>query len=115
MSYGSSYPGLRHPKGESAQSARDRRRLAREALDRQSSDHVRSRSHGRCELPGCRQTAAHVHHLLGGHGRRAHGESVLAKNKVHLCVDHHRAIHDHRIRVWWDNKHDRFGTLRVEV
>jgi hypothetical protein len=34
-----------------------------------------------------------VHHKLGGHGVRGRGPSALPENKLHLCLECHKAEH----------------------
>ena len=57
-----------------------------------------------------------VHHFLGGNGRRGRvsEESHLAKNKAHVCFEDHQLITEKKIRLWWRDIRDRFGTLEVE-
>jgi len=62
------------------------------AVDRKESEKVKQRSNGVCERCD-RQRAVHVHHMVGGRGRRGRGVSALAQNKVHLCAGCHEAIH----------------------
>ncbi len=111
--YGSSYSGLEFAKPEPRPVAKSKRQAIQRLIDERESALVRRRSRGVCELPGCREKAEHVHHLLGGNGRRGRGESAQASHKVHICSEDHRQIHDHRIRLSWDES-DPFGTLRVQ-
>lgn len=64
--------------------------------DEEESAKVRKRSGGVCEVrvggTRCRRKAFHVHHHLGGNGRRGRGESALAKHKTHSCVTCHEQI-----------------------
>ena len=68
----------------------------RTGVDEAESDKVRKRSKGICEVTvdgtRCKRRAFHVHHQLGGNGRRGRGESALAKNKTHACVQCHEQI-----------------------
>ena len=82
-----------HPKPP-ATADRAARKRAQQALDRRESAEVRKRSIGRCEAvevitPGivmrCCGTAVHVHHMIGGRGRRGIGASALAIHKQHIC------------------------------
>ena len=85
------------PKGEPARAARAKRRMDRERIDRQETAKAKARSGGRCEGDcggeRCGRAAVEVHHVLGGNGRRARGDSALAANKLHLCRACHRRVH----------------------
>jgi hypothetical protein len=83
------------------------RKRAVVAIDEKESAKVRKRSEGRCEVrtwvmemlePRCRHLAAHVHHLIGGRGKRGIGDSALAENKVHCCVRCHTDIHAGKLK-----------------
>lgn len=86
---------------------RRKRKSRRMKPDRDSNAIVKERSGGRCETVWvhqyaqvgvgtvrCPNSAVHIHHKLGGHGVRGRGESALAENKLHLCLDCHKAAHD---------------------
>ena len=72
---------------------RRRAKRTRMAPDRKGSAAVRARSEGICEACG-EQRAVHVHHKIGGHGTRGRGPSALPENKLHLCLDCHKAAHE---------------------
>ena len=88
------------------------RRQVQAAIDRAESAAVRKSSDGICEIEWagdrmdfrCNRRAVHVHHELSGRGVRGIGPSALAANKVHVCAEHHDAIHAHRLvregRYW---------------
>lgn len=71
----------------------------RKRIDRLESAKVKVRSQGWCEVQShdgwdgkqyrhmhyCRERATQVHHMIGGHGKRAHGPSLLAEHKQHVC------------------------------
>ena len=90
---------LRHPK-PTATADRAARKRSMQALDRAESDIVRERSGGLCEVYvatlgvglRCFCRAVHVHHMIKGRGKRAVGESVLAKHKQHVCHQCHQDI-----------------------
>ena len=79
------------------------RKTAREKADKAESDKVKARSGGRCEMRvdravanlRCQRRAVHIHHMIGGWGKRARGISTLAANKLHLCNRCHSDIHAH--------------------
>ena len=90
---------IAQPKPRPRALEKDDRRKAIEARDRRESAKVKVRSGGQCEVRTgavrCTHRAAHIHHLLGGFGVRGLGDSALPKNKAHVCVDCHKAIHAH--------------------
>jgi len=99
-------PGLRFPKPRPAALERQDRRRERTTRDEAENMSVRARSGGRCEvtedllssdLPPrrCRRRAWHIHHMIGGWGRRARGPSILAEHKQHVCAECHEAITRH--------------------
>ena len=71
------------------------KRQADRARDKAENVKVVTRSGGRCEvrevvfrgyLPlRCPFWATQVHHMIGGHGKRARGISGLAEHKQHVC------------------------------
>lgn len=89
---------------------------------------VKARSGGQCEVREavamrlcalgavpvdvhrCRKTARHIHHLIGGIGKRGVRESALAQNKLHVCEADHELIHRHVLQVHWRDVNDRAGT-----
>ena len=96
------------PKHRPAALERKDRRNARKGQDLSENDKVRLRSGGRCELESydgpsdtwrriqrCERRAVHIHHKIGGWGKRARGSSILAENKLHLCVQCHADVHAH--------------------
>ena len=97
---------------------RQARRACQQARERQENISVTARSGGRCEvvLDGrrCRKAGREIHHLLGGHGRRGRGDSVLATHKVHTCVDHHRLMGLRWIEVTWTTLENPVETIRFE-
>lgn len=70
------------------------------ALDKAESKLVRERSGGRCEvweftcrmLLQCRRRAVHVHHMIGGRGKRGIGLSALKEHKQDVCEQCHLDI-----------------------
>ena len=90
---------LRFPKPRPAALERADRRAALVARDKAENVKVKARSGGRCEVVvagrRCPRRAVHVHHLLGGWGVRARGNSAFARAKVHVCVGCHGDIHAH--------------------
>ena len=97
---------------------RQARRACQQARERRENTTVRERSGGRCEVVldwrRCRRAGREVHHLLGGHGRRGRGDSVLATHKMHTCVDHHRLMGLRWIEVTWTTPENPMATIRFE-
>lgn len=86
-----------------AKAAPKRRSPAKRAslsADRKGSADCRKRSGGRCEAWNggdgwswrCHRAAVHVHHMIGGHGKRGIGISALAEHKQHVCEQCHLDI-----------------------
>src|SRR5688572_25466715 len=94
------------PKGKTKAELKAKRDALRMKVDRAESARVKERSCGRCEVVWlvksrqirCPFTAAHVHHLIFGRGKRGRGKSVLSEHKLHVCSGCHCAIHEHRLR-----------------
>ena len=90
------------PKGPTRAAMKAARDALREKMDRSESVKVKARSGGWCEvyvsaIGRCHRRAVDVHHMFGGRGVRAHGESALAVYKQHVCLEHHRMITSHRL------------------
>lgn len=94
---------LLHPKPRLPALLKQDRTRARHTADERENVKVRTRSHQRCErrelLAGvvvrCLNRACEINHLLGGHGRRAIGDSRKAIRKMHLCHRCHVQITNH--------------------
>lgn len=97
--------GLRFPKGRPASLERTDRRKARQSKDEAESAKVKARSGGRCEVEEhfgetlvtyrCQRRAVQVHHMIGGWGKRARGDSLNSEHKQHVCLGHHADITGH--------------------
>ena len=109
-------PDLAFPKPIPQFVERQQRRACQQARERLENANVRARSGGRCEVvlgeTRCRKAGREVHHLLGGHGRRGRGDSVLATHKVHTCLDHHRLMSLRWIEVTWATPENPMATIR---
>ena len=94
-------PGLKFPKGTTANVDRETRRRAFVARDRRESRKVKARSAGRCEVVidfvRCPRVAQHVHHMLKGIGQRGHGISALKYHKQFACPECHDLIERHDV------------------
>lgn len=102
------HPGLAFAKPAPRAVVRHQRKAAHEAETRRQDAIVKKRSGGRCEVsvgsralagPRCTGRAVHIHHILGGNGRRDRGLSQQNQWKLHLCTRCHTAIHDGRLVV----------------
>ena len=94
------------------------RRTALEARDELGNIQVKARSMGWCELhpwTHCGHRLAHIHHMLGGVGRRGVGDSALPQNKIAVCALCHHSIHSGDIVLQYHDETNRFRTLHVEV
>ncbi len=89
------------------------RRSALMSIDRAERKKCHQRSGGRCEVieaklkpessaiifQRCRGRASQNHHLLGGHGRRNIGDSILAEHRLDVCAVCHSEINAGVLRV----------------
>lgn len=85
--------------------------------DRAENAKARARAKGQCEvrqifsdglqrLPvRCPCKDMETHHLIGGIGRRNRGKSILAVNKLRVCLRHHAEITAHIMKPTTE-KHD---------
>ena len=118
MTTGSNARALAFPKPLPQMLEREQRRARQRARERVENATVRRRSGGRCEVvlggDRCRKAGREMHHLLGGHGRRGRGESVLATHKVHACVRHHRLMQLRWIRATWTTPDTPVETIQFQ-
>ena len=81
-------------------------KAAIEQMDMDENRKVKQRSGGRCEVQvigkaiiwRCPLRASHVHHLMGGIGRRNVGRSITAECKLHVCERCHEELHGHVLK-----------------
>lgn len=102
------YSALALPKGKPAKLQKEKRTKDRLDIDDEESKKVKERSGGQCEVKAfgqrsrivkrCQRRAFHVHHMIGGWGKRARGISVKAEHKQHVCADCHSDITAHVLR-----------------
>lgn len=59
---------------------------------------VKKRDKGRCVVPGCREAAQHMHHILF----RSRGGKWRSENVCSLCVRHHQMLHAGLIQISGD-------------
>lgn len=99
---------------------KDERSAHQLAVDIRENKIVKARSGGQCEVfivgeGRCQKPAHAIHHMLGGWGRRARGESALAIRKQHVCdgpKGHHRLITGHVLRRLPADASDAFALPR---
>jgi 5-methylcytosine-specific restriction endonuclease McrA len=56
---------------------------------------VKKRDKGRCVIPGCKEAAQHMHHIV----YRSHGGKWHSENICSLCVTHHQLVHAGLIQI----------------
>lgn len=120
----SAHPDLAFAKGRPKALRKKDRAKVKQAIEDVENAKVRERSKGQCEVrvvyqsmgndelvaSRCGRRAFHIHHLLGGIGRRGIKESALAENKLHVCEADHDLIHAHILQVHWRDVQDRAGS-----
>ena len=111
--------GLKFPKPRPAALDRADRRKALKAADEAENKKVRARSGGQCDVvieryaephdsdpfnrwcltfSRCGRRATQVHHMIGGWGKRARGNSKLAEHKQYCCNTCHKEITGHVLK-----------------
>ena len=84
------------PKGQKAiPEAKRARRLDRQQQERDCREIVRKRDKGKCRIPGCKERAEHLHHIL----YRSKGGKWKPENITSLCPSHHHMVHLGKIRI----------------
>lgn len=56
---------------------------------------VKARDKGRCVIPGCKDRAHHLHHIVF----RSRGGKWTTGNIASLCATHHSYVHAHVITI----------------
>jgi hypothetical protein len=83
--------GLGNPKPELRAVTKKRRAKLDARNERAAREIVRKRDGGKCRIPGCREQARHVHHII--FRSKSRGQRWNPANLVNLCPDHHRLVH----------------------
>lgn len=86
------------PKVKPGQSRAERRSSMRKdkaAQERACRAIVRKRDHGKCCVPGCKERAAHLHHIT----YRSKGGQFDPANICSLCPSHHQMVHLGKITI----------------
>ncbi len=71
------------------------KRLTKDEAERICRAAVKKRDHGKCVVPGCKETSAHLHHIV----YRSKGGKWKSENICSLCVAHHALVHAGRITI----------------
>jgi len=92
------------PKPEPRIIMKKRQKLDEAIRERLCRAAVKLRDHGKCVVPGCKEHAAHLHHIVyRSHSSKRKWESG---NCCSLCVAHHRLVHAKKIHISGDaNEH----------
>jgi 5-methylcytosine-specific restriction endonuclease McrA len=56
---------------------------------------VHKRDHGKCRVPGCKDKAEHLHHIV----YRSKGGKWRPENIASLCASHHHMVHLGKITI----------------
>ena len=59
--------------------------------ERAAREITRKRDKGKCRIPGCRERAVHLHHIV--YRSRSKARRFDPRNLVWLCAEHHRLQH----------------------
>lgn len=89
--------GLLFPKPTPRVVAKKRLKLADAKAERAAREIVRKRDHGKCGIPGCKEKAAHLHHIV--YRSKSRSRRWDPANLTSLCVDHHGLVHAGVIRI----------------
>lgn len=89
--------GLKFAKSEPRVLAKRRQRLTLAEQEREARIAVRKRDHGKCRIPGCKDRAEHLHHIVF----RSHSTRLKwrTENLCSLCPGHHGLVHAGQITI----------------
>lgn len=89
-------------KGRSRADLKEARLRLRKQQDEKENAKARKRAKGRCEIwidgVRCSNPDTQTHHMKGGNGTRARGDSILAERKQRCCWECHRLV-QHKTKV----------------
>jgi len=91
------YSVLKWSKGSPRVVEQRAKRLTLAEQERQARAIVRQRDHGKCKVPGCKDAATHLHHVV--YRSKSKRLKWAPENLVSLCAGHHGLIHAGRITV----------------
>ncbi len=87
--------GLAFPKPEPRVFKKKAKKLDLQSQERICREAVRKRDKGRCVVPGCKEKAHHMHHIV----YRSRGGKWRSENICSLCPAHHALVHAGVIRI----------------
>ncbi len=88
--------GLAFPKPEPRVFKKKAKKLDLQSQERICREAVRKRDKGRCVVPGCKEKAQHMHHIV----YRSRGGKWKPENICSLCAAHHGLVHAGRIQIY---------------
>lgn len=94
---GIDYSTLKYAKGPLRVESKRDKRLADESAEDKARREVKARSGGKCEVPGCKEKSAHLHHIVYRSKSKKLRWNVL--NLADLCVAHHQLEHAGKITI----------------
>ena len=94
------YSGFAIPKGEPRCVAKARAKKLDAKNERAAREITRKRDKGKCRVPGCKEPAQHLHHIV--YRSQSKAKRWQTGNLCWLCVDHHRLEHAGKISISGD-------------
>lgn len=88
------------PKGQLRVEVKRDRKRDDQAAERLARAAVRRRDHGKCVVPGCKESAKHLHHIT--YRSRSRKRRWDTGNLCSLCPGHHGMVHAGRIAIAGD-------------
>jgi len=89
-------PGaIQKPEPRVIKKARDKKLDAKQ--ERAAREITRKRDKGKCRIPGCRDKAVHLHHIVFRSQSKARRHDP--NNLVWICTAHHRLVHAGTIHI----------------
>jgi len=89
--------GLKFGKPEPSVIRKARRAKQDAKSERACREIVRARDKGKCRIPGCKERAAHLHHIV--YRSKSRGMRWLPSNLVSLCAKCHGLLHAGKIQI----------------
>ena len=89
--------GLMFPKPEPRCVTKRRAEKVDDQQERICRAAVKKRDHGKCQIPGCKDFATELHHIVPRSRSRA--KRWVTSNCVSLCTDHHQLRHSGVIQI----------------
>src|SRR5690242_14141586 len=85
------------PKAEPSVVQKARKKKLDAKAERAAREIVRKRDKGKCRIPGCKEKAVHVHHLI--YRSKSRGLRWNPRNLLSLCQQHHGLVHAGTINI----------------